>query len=255
MAFHISEFRQWDSGPGSPPKYSASFELDCELESQTDTEAVFRLKGVIEVINYPKRTYNSWAASDFAVLTLGGFDPIDYPFTQGISYYQAPLPALPNAPQSYKDAMLIEFRGDIAQADGPNRVSLWTKSGGVMIDATSTVGTYRIPINTTFTLQLTGTPQQEVLIYTHSGVENRTEYMWLSHDTWAHLFNFDYRPGATWNGVNWMTHNRSNGSCNIFTGSTWETMRTENGGQATDNPPYIAHSSTMYNQRKVGVSS
>lgn len=62
----------------------------------------------------------------------------------------------------------------------------------------------------------------------------------------------DYRPGSTWNGVNWMSHNRSAGAANLYNGSGWNTMRTEDGGTGTGNPPSISHSSTMYNQRKTG---
>lgn len=252
MAFHISEFKDWRAGAGTPPKYSVSFELDCAMESQTQTEATFRLTGTIQVTNYPDNSRNSWPASDFAVLTLGGYDPTDYQFSNGTSYYREPLPALPNAPQSYLDAMQIEFRGDTSRADGPNRVSLWINGQNTVINSQSTAGTWTVRLNHIFTLQLTGDPYQEVLIYTHSGANNATDYSWLAHDVWATLFNFDYRPMAVWNGYNWASCNRSNGWMAVWNGSSWPECRTESGGDASDNPPLYWNGSAWKNQHKCG---
>lgn len=251
MAFHISEYKEWQAGPGTPVKYSIGFELDCELTSQTDTAATFSLSGTIKVVNHPNNSQNAWPASDFAVLTLGGYDPIDYQFTEGTSYYKAALPALPNAPQSYKDAMRVEFRGDTYRGDGANRVSLWINGQGTVINADSSDSNWTFPFSQTFTIQLTGNPAQEILIYTHSGARNSTGYDWLKHDVWAQLFNFDYRPGMTWNGTGWMSHNRSNGKCNIWNGSSWVTMRTEDGGVGTSNPPLI-YGNGWHNMRRIG---
>lgn len=63
----------------------------------------------------------------------------------------------------------------------------------------------------------------------------------------------DYRPGSTWNGSSWVSHNRSAGKANIFTGSNWREMRTQDGGTGTGNPPTIRHSSEWKNQRKTGT--
>lgn len=252
MAFHISEYKEWRAGAGTPVKYSCEFDLDCALTNMTQTEATFHLTGKVLITNHPYNSQNSWPASDFAVLTLGGFDPIDYPFTEGTSYYQAALPALPNAPQSYVDALRIEFRGDTYRGGGPNKVSLWSAASGLLLDQASGEGTYTVTINQNFTLQLTGNPQQEVLIYTHSGARNQTGYDWLAHDVWAYLFDFDYRPFAVWNGYNWASCNRSGGMDSVWTGSTWEEMRTEAGGRASDNPPFIYNGSQWVNQNKVG---
>lgn len=251
MAFHISELKTWQAGAGTPPKYTVQFELDCSLMGIVNNVATFHLDGTVKVTNYPNQSQNSWPASDFAVLTLGGFDPTDYQFTEGTSYYQAALPTLPNAPQSYLDAMQIEFRGDTNRAAGPNRVSLWLKGTGTAINAESTAGTWTQTINRDFTLQLTGNPQQEVLIYTHSGARNSTGYDWLRHDVWATLFDFDYRPGATLiNGV-WQSHNRSTGLCQEWTGSSWLELRTQDGGSPANNPPYI-YNGGWKNQKKIG---
>lgn len=253
MAFHISEFKDWRAGAGSLPKYSVSFELDCALEEQTQTEATFRLTGTIQVTNYPYQSQNSWPASDFAVLTLGGYDPEDYQFSNGTSYYRDALPALPNAPQSYKNAMQIEFRGDTSRADGPNRVSLWVNGQGVVINAQSTAGTWTARLNQTFTIQLTGDPYQEVLIYAHSGANNSTDYNWIKHDVWATLFNFDYRPMAVWNGYNWASCNRSLGWLGVWNGSQFAECRTEDYPNGVGNAPTLFRDGTFKNEAKVGV--
>lgn len=251
MAFHISQYKHWQAGPGTPVKYSVQFELDCALVSQTSTTATFSLTGTVTVVNYPQNSRNSFPASDFAVLTLGGFDPINYQFTEGISYYEAALPALPNAPQSYLDALRIEFRGDTYRGDGANRVSLWVAGQGLMLDAANTQGSWPITINQTFTINLTGSQSQDILIYTHSGARSATGYDWLAHEVWASLFNFDYRPGASWN-ADWFSHNRPTGACNIWTGSTWKELRTQDGGSGAGDPPLIYNGSQYVNQRKIG---
>lgn len=65
----------------------------------------------------------------------------------------------------------------------------------------------------------------------------------------------DYRPGQIIdnNGV-WQSHNRSTGADNIYTGSSWNTMRTIDGAVGTDNPPYMRHTSDWKNQRKIGAN-
>lgn len=62
----------------------------------------------------------------------------------------------------------------------------------------------------------------------------------------------DYRVGSTWNGSAWMSHNREGGAADIRNSSSWNTMRTYDGGVGTDNPPYIKHSDAWKNQRLTG---
>lgn len=276
MAFHIDQFREWRAGAGSPPKYSVRMELDCKLVSKTASEATFSLEGPITVINYPDNSRNSWPASDFAVLTIAGFDPVDYQFTKGTSYYKRALPALPNAPQSYLNALRVEFRGDTSRADGPNRISLWTADlGGYdAYNSVSAGGTYKFRTSQTFTLKLTGEKTQPVLIYTHSGANNSTDYSWLSHEVWATVFDIDpdispgpgpdpgpeppvdYRPGAIWNG-GWQSHNRDSewasqtGQANILCGG-WTEMRTQEG---VNDPPTIWAGYGWQNQAKIGADA
>lgn len=62
----------------------------------------------------------------------------------------------------------------------------------------------------------------------------------------------DYRPGATWNGTAYMSHNRASGVCNYWDGTMWKEMRTQNGGISTDNPPFCFHDGQYFNQYKIG---
>lgn len=65
----------------------------------------------------------------------------------------------------------------------------------------------------------------------------------------------DYRPGQILdNNSIWQSHNRTSGADNVFNGSGWQTMRTDDGAVGTDNPPYMRHSSEWKNQRKIGAN-
>lgn len=63
----------------------------------------------------------------------------------------------------------------------------------------------------------------------------------------------DYRPGMTWNGSAFMSHNRNNGGvCNYWNGSAWVEMRTQ--GYPTDkgNSPLLYRDGDWWNQAKIG---
>lgn len=64
----------------------------------------------------------------------------------------------------------------------------------------------------------------------------------------------DYRPGKHWNGSDWKSHDRNAGAARIYSGaSISKEMRTNTGGVASDNPPFMQYSSSEYkNQRKIG---
>lgn len=250
MAFHVAQFKEWRAGEGTPVKYSVRFELDCDLIGHDSNTATFRLTGSVIVENNPYNSQNSWPASDFAVLTLGGFDPVDYPFTHGVSYYQNGLPTLPNAPQSYVNALLVEFRGD-TERPNPNKSSLYVKGSGVVLNTNANAGVWTFNINTTFDLKLTGDPYQEVLIYNHSGANNSTEYNWLQREVWATMLDFDYRPGETWDGGDWLSHNRGGGVAEVWEGS-WNEMRTEGFPNAKGNPPECYRDGDWWNMAKIG---
>lgn len=254
MAVNVNQYVEWNAGAGTPVKYSFTINAQAEVTASTSTTITVRLWGNLVIVNHPNNSRNSWAASDFAVLTLGGYDPADYQFTQGVSYYEAALPTLPNAPQSYLDAMLAEFRGDTYVSDGPNRSSLWVKGSGVVIDSYSSDGTQTVPIDLTFTVTLTGDREQPILIWNSSGAANSTSYGWLTHQVWLSLVDLDYRPGAVLDSNSvWQSHNRTGGTAHILTGGgTWREMRTINGLEASDNPPSIRMNNKWLNQRKLG---
>lgn len=62
----------------------------------------------------------------------------------------------------------------------------------------------------------------------------------------------DYRPGDTWGGGTWLSHNRNGGWAGIWNGSNFAEMRTADGPTGTGNPPLIKHSDAWHNQRKIG---
>lgn len=59
----------------------------------------------------------------------------------------------------------------------------------------------------------------------------------------------DYRPGARKINGTWMSHNRNGG---VADRKGFGTMRTINGGVATDNPPSKKKSGTWYNMKRIG---
>ena len=62
----------------------------------------------------------------------------------------------------------------------------------------------------------------------------------------------DYRSGMIWDGSSWQSHNRDNGMDKIYTGSGWNEMRTNNGAESSDDPPYMRHNNKWLNQRLIG---
>lgn len=252
MALAINRTVQWQAGPGTPVKYQFNFTGTSDLIARTSTTATFNLIGTATITNHPNNSQNSFAASDFAVLSAADKNPADYGFTPGTSYYQQAIPFLPNAPQDYVDAVLVEFRGDTYRPN-PNASSLFLKGSGVVANAIDTESTTSYPVNTTFTITLNGQHDQPVLAWIQSGASSSTSYEWLDRQVWATLFDYDYRPWSTWNGTDWLSHNRSGGWSGIWDGSTFKEERTEGGdGSTTGNSPYIRSSSDWVNARKTG---
>lgn len=143
-------------------------------------------------------------------------------------------------------------------AGGPN---IWTSGG--CVDAAA-AGSYATDVDLgTFTIDLP--PGQETT--THGTVYYRSNICGYDSETPPSIYvdeywvgiNFrntlppDYRPFATWDGSNWLSHNRNAGWSGIWDGSTFKEERTLNGGVGTDNPPYIRHPDSWRNGRKVGI--
>lgn len=254
MAFKIQKEIGWSYGTGQPPyKYSVKVDLICGLLNQEDDVATFSLTGSVVVVCNQNDRIIPWRASDYALLNVANNDPVKYPFTSGTEYFQRTLPFVPNAPSSYLGDILIEFRGDIFAGNSiSHAVSLYVKGQGLVLPTSTTVGTHTFNINTTFSLALTGSPTQEVLIWNNSYCNSTTDYNWDNHQVWASLFDFDYRPGAIYNGTEWLSHNRSGGDRAIYTGATWQELRTEGAPTATNNPPSIYHDGNWHNMAKTG---
>lgn len=67
-----------------------------------------------------------------------------------------------------------------------------------------------------------------------------------------------YRPGKILdNGNTWQSHNRSGGADNILqgNGTSWQTMPTAKGHEASDNPPLIMTNSNFVNMLKIGENA
>ena len=248
----VNQYVEWGAGAGTAPKYSVAVYGDIDAVGQTEDSITVHFKATITIVNYPYQSQNSWPASDFAILTAGDKTPGDYSFSSGQSYYEASLPLVPNAPQSYVDAVITEFRGDTYATAGPNRTSLYVKGSGNVLNDDSSGGSKSFNVDLTYSVKLTGDRNQPVLIWQSSGANNSTDYNWLTKQVWVSLVDLDYRPGKIWSGNEWLSHNRSAGFEKIYTSSTnTREMRTENGGVGIGNPPLI-YSGRWLNQRKIG---
>ena len=252
MAIQVKQSVFWRAGEGTPVKYQFIIDALTDIILQTETQITLSLKGTITVINHPLNSRNTWPASDFAVLTTSDKDPADHQFSKGTSYYRQGLPFLPNAPQDYLNSMIAEFRGDTYINDGNNRASLWTKDGGVVINAIDTETSRTVNIDTTYTVNLTGAHDQPVLIWQTSGANNSTDYSWLHRQVWVSLVDFDYRPGYLKNpSAAHLSHNRKGGAANVLTSAgEWRTMRTKRGAKEGGDPPTILHPNGFLNMRK-----
>lgn len=61
----------------------------------------------------------------------------------------------------------------------------------------------------------------------------------------------DYRPGSTYNGSTFMSHNRSGGVCNVYTGS-WTEAKTKDYPTGRGDPPEAYRDGGWYNMAKIG---
>lgn len=264
MSFRVNKTVSWAAGEGTPIKYTFNLDVKISVQSISGTTATIKMTGTYGVQNNPTNSRNSFAASDFAILSKGDVDPWDYPFTYGVSYYQTALPFATNAPSSVVDGILIEFRGDTWVSDpidNNNRSTLYEKSSGVVLN-TYNGSTYQsFNVNTTFTVDISGGGDVPLLTWVTSGANNSTDYSWLQHQVWASWFDLDYRPGATLDTDTsvWKSHNRTNGACHILpntTGTNWQECRTVGGdASAQGNPPLILHAAnanSWYNQKRIG---
>lgn len=267
MAFRVNRTISWNAGAGTPNKYTFNIDVMISISSISGSTATISMVGTYGVQNYPTNSRNSFAASDFAVLSKGGADPWNYPFTSGVSYYKAALPFATNAPTSVKNGILVEFRGDTWRNDpnnSNNRSTLYAKPSGVVLDTYDGSNYQSFSINTTFTVDISGGGNVPLLTWVTSGASSSTSYKWLQHEVWASWFDLDYRPGATLDtGTSiWRSHNRANGACHVLpntSGINWHECRTFGGDvSAQGDAPLILHAAnanSWYNQKRLGKES
>lgn len=66
---------------------------------------------------------------------------------------------------------------------------------------------------------------------------------------------YDYRPGAIYDGGTWQSHNRNGGAANIFNGFSWQEMRTHYNGaegvRQSEDPPFI-YTGSWQNMHNIG---
>lgn len=258
MAFHLVKDPTWQSGVGTPPKYTFHLDVYVDVVQVVGTTATISVQGTYGVTNYSTNTANAQKASDFALITPGDADAWNYQFTPYTEYYEASLPVIPNAPQAVQDRVLLEFRGDTWRSDPSypgNRSTLWQKGVGTVLDrfyeGGTTGATRTFNIDTTFDIDVSN-GDVPILAYVSSSWEAGPIYEWLEHEVLVSWFQLDHRSGATWNETTWKSHNRASGAADIKTASGWRTMRTVDGGVGTGNPPLIHHPSGWKNQRKAG---
>lgn len=141
--------------------------------------------------------------------------------------------------------------------------NIWTSGGCINAAASSTdatdidMGTYTIDLPPGQSTVEYGTVYYRSNICGHNNAHPPSIYVdefWLGVN-FRNLLPPDYRPGKTWNGSDWLSHNRNGGAANVRNGSSsWNEMRTADGGVGTDNPPYLRHQdSTWRNQREIGT--
>lgn len=137
---------------------------------------------------------------------------------------------------------------------------LWSTTGD-NISTAHTIATNISLGSETFTLPPNGGETSQGTIYLrnntagHDGDPTPSAYVdefWVGTN-FRNMLPRDYRPGMTYNGTNWMSHNRASGAAGIYNGSSFTEMRTDSGdGIVTGNPPYIRSSSDWVNQRLIG---
>lgn len=195
MAMHVQKTVVWQAGEGSPVKYAFSLDGYLEVESMIGNTAVINLSGTVSVENHPYNSRNSYAASDFAVLTPGTVNVATHPFVSGTSYYQHYIPFLPDPQNSDQDNIIVQFRGDTWRNDpnnSNNKVSLYTKTGGLVVNQNPNEMSQQFSINFSYEVPISSGHNTPILAWISSGAGSSTDYGWMDRQVWA-----------TWIDLNW----------------------------------------------------
>lgn len=129
---------------------------------------------------------------------------------------------------------------------------VWSAQDNQVATAHTLSGTISLG-SETFTLAPGNITNVRPSLYMHNQTVGTSSYddIWLGIQ-FRNPLPLDYRPGATWNGTAWKSHNRTAGAANIRSASAWNEMRTNDGGAGSDNPPFMRHSFDWKNMREVG---
>ena len=202
MAVQVSRSVEWRAGEGTPVKYSVDINGTIDLVNIRSSGG--RRYGDVAVDlyitlhNHPYNSQNSFAAADFALLSIGDLNPrSNYPFDDGRSYYGEPLPAPSSLPTG---SCVAEFRGDTLRPN-PNKVSLWTLSEGYVINSEASEGSWTHRVNRTYTLELSGAHDQPILTWSSSGASpNHVEWLyqqvWYTAADFKHVLRYDANGGT-----------------------------------------------------------
>ena len=260
MAYHLVKDPTWDSGTGTPPKYTFHLDVYVDVVRVVGAVATISVQGTYGVTNYSTNTSNAQKASDFALVTPGDADAWNYNFTPYQEYYEAPLPVIPNAPASVSSRVLLEFRGDTWRSDPVypgNRSSLWLNGSGTVLDQLYTGGTTgdtrTFSIDKTFEIDVSN-GNVPILAYVSSGWSSGPLYEWLDHEVLVSWFQLDHIPDMVNDGNgHWLSHNRAGGTFRQFNGTTWtDDLKTIGDGSEGGNPPEIYNGSAWKNRRLIG---
>lgn len=199
MAVAFDKYTEWKAGEGTPVKYSVEFRGSADLVNIRAESGVNYGDVVVDVdviiVNHPLNSQNSFEAADFALLSYGDLNPkVNYQFIDGQTYYGSTLPE----PQSLPTNMcVIEFRGDTFRPN-PNKVSLWTTTGGNVLVSADTENTWTFHVSHTKTIVLTGALNQPILTWSTSGAgPNHVE--WLDQEVWFSRADFPTTYTLTYN--------------------------------------------------------
>lgn len=90
-------------------------------------------------------------------------------------------------------------------------------------------------------------------LYCHNQTAGYSSYddIWLGVQ-FRNILPADYRPKAVYANGQWNSCNRDNGRLDIYTGSSWQEMRTVGGPDESGDPPEIYNGSSWKNQRLIG---
>lgn len=279
---------------GWPSKIKGGYVLESQVDVVQDgDEADFTWHGTIKLFVQPYGSRNVWACSDFATFSIG-----DTPFTEldsnGTFYgwaYEHPLPWPGDRSKYGGDPIrgtgdfLMQFRCDTSRYGNPNAVSLWTSTGGLVVDknmnqppgwgnvTTDNYWNYmgmdkpasaEISFSMSFHLHLTEDPEQIVVYANDSGSNSSYDHSWFNRRrvVWVRQFmdigeiTFDYRPGERKVQGVWQSHNREDGGVCERKNGGWEELRTRQGDKnAQGDPPEIKRSNDWYNMKKIGANA